>query len=402
MVEDGEKISGHPILIKSDENISDIEKISFTSKEFDENWIQELIRKYPNILPVADIEAIFDPLIPIGREVPTNSGAIDNMFINTEGYLTIVETKLWRNPEARREVVGQIIDYAKEVCEWSFDELNERVKAYNYNYHGTRAGIIETIRKHNPEINESELVDSICKNMQRGRFLLLIVGDGIRESVEEMVNYLNQTPSILFTLALVELQMYKLDQNDYLVIPQIITRTREITRAVVKIDGVSIDKVEVDVDTSEDKSKKKKRRKLDEEEFYEKLSEHVSEENIDFVKRIFEDMQNLGCIIQWRQSSAMIRLKDPSGTKQKFTMFGISTNGEIITGWLSDQLRKYGISRKLATSHFSKIATLFGYNFDETLGLKESIKLDEMKDNYEEFIDIVSETINKIEEIIES
>ena len=25
----------------------------------------------------------------------------------------LIECKLWRNPEARREVVGQILDYAK-------------------------------------------------------------------------------------------------------------------------------------------------------------------------------------------------------------------------------------------------------------------------------------------------
>jgi hypothetical protein len=71
-----------------------------------------IVHNKPNILSVFEIETGFMPLIPIGREVSTVAGYIDNLFISPEGYLSIVETKLWRNPEARREVIGQILDTA--------------------------------------------------------------------------------------------------------------------------------------------------------------------------------------------------------------------------------------------------------------------------------------------------
>jgi len=36
------------------------------------------------------------------------------------------------------------------------------------------------------EVAEKEFVDSATRNLARGRFLLLVVGDGIRENVENI------------------------------------------------------------------------------------------------------------------------------------------------------------------------------------------------------------------------
>ncbi len=56
------------------------------------------------------------------RAQDPRKGAVQEL-VYPRGYLTIVETKLWRNPEARREVVGQIVDYAKELSTWDVEEL---------------------------------------------------------------------------------------------------------------------------------------------------------------------------------------------------------------------------------------------------------------------------------------
>ena len=114
MIKKGKRIEGNPYLIENNLSFK-LNRIPFTEKEFQEDWIQEFITNQPDIIPVNEIEPSFSPIIPIGKEVKTASGYIDNLFISPSGYLTIVETKLWRNPEARREVVGQIIDYTKEI-----------------------------------------------------------------------------------------------------------------------------------------------------------------------------------------------------------------------------------------------------------------------------------------------
>ena len=211
MIEKGNRSQGMPFSV-SDHSTKKLERISLTEKVLQENWLQELIQANPQILPIDSIEVGFAPLLSLGREIPTKVGYIDNLFISPNGYLTIVETKLWRNPEAKREVVGQIIDYAKELTNWTFDDLNNAVKKCN----PKKLDIIEINEEFEPieEHERSVLIDNIERNLKRGRFLLLIVGDGIRESVEDMIDYLSNTAQLLFTLGLVELQIYKDPFND--------------------------------------------------------------------------------------------------------------------------------------------------------------------------------------------
>lgn len=224
----------------------------------------------------------------------------------------------------------------------------------------------------------------------------MIIGDGIHESVEEMVDFLNQTPNMLFSLALIELQLFKLNEDkEYLVIPQIVTRTREITRAVVKIEGTSIDKVQVTVDTANENNKdnKKKRFTLSEQDFYDELSKSINNSYISIIRDLFMQMDKLGCIIQWRQSSAMVKYLDPNGSKQKLTFFGIYTTGNVFVGWLPEQLNRIGLDNAIADDFYSKSERLF-----ENGDWSTSIKFEEIKNNMKEFINLLETLINKINE----
>lgn len=111
MITQGNRQSGRPLLIKN-RVVSDAEQIPFYNNKLADSWIQKLIHENASILPIAGIGSGFAPAISNGREVSTNAGFIDNLLILPEVYITIVETNLWRNPQARREVVGQILDYA--------------------------------------------------------------------------------------------------------------------------------------------------------------------------------------------------------------------------------------------------------------------------------------------------
>lgn len=94
---------------------------------YDERWLQDLLYTHPELLPIEEIEPVFSGPVPVSRELPTRVGPLDLVYINKQGLLTLVECKLWRNPEARRQVVGQILDYAQEISRWTFDELNHAI-----------------------------------------------------------------------------------------------------------------------------------------------------------------------------------------------------------------------------------------------------------------------------------
>ena len=113
-----------PFLIQEDASGETLHPIGEQEGAYQEAWLQELLRQHPDILPAADIEPVFHPLISIGCEVGTDTGSIDNLFISPRGYLVLVETKLWRNPQAKREVVAQAIDYAASLSRWTYSKLD--------------------------------------------------------------------------------------------------------------------------------------------------------------------------------------------------------------------------------------------------------------------------------------
>ena len=82
---------------------------------YDENWLQRLLFETPEVLPIGEIDPVFAPAVPLCRELPTTAGSIDVAYVSEQGLLSILECKLWRNPEARRDAVSQILDYAKEI-----------------------------------------------------------------------------------------------------------------------------------------------------------------------------------------------------------------------------------------------------------------------------------------------
>ena len=89
-----------------------------------EAYIQALVHEHPACLPIAEIDAMFSGPVPICTELNTPAGPIDNFMVTPSGLPVLVECKLWRNPEAQREVVSQILDYAKELS------LGEPIRTY--------------------------------------------------------------------------------------------------------------------------------------------------------------------------------------------------------------------------------------------------------------------------------
>jgi hypothetical protein len=365
MISKGKRQEGNPFII-SENSFTKLDRIPLNQKKFSEEWIQRVIHDNPELLPVEEIEGNFSPLIPIGREVSTKVGNIDNLFISPDGHLTIVETKLWRNPEARREVVGQIIDYAKELSKWTISDLDEAVKAYNKRYNANADGLLSTINKFDPidVSDESLFYDNISKNLKKGRFLLLIVGDGIRESVEDMVDYLSQTPQLYFTLSLIELQVYmhNIENDSFLVVPNIIMRTKDVIRSVIKVENKCKDDVSVIIENfkeDENGTKGPKRFTITEEEYFEQLEDLTDKQHVEWSKQIITDGENKGYLIEWAQGSFVVKLPDPAGSNIKITLLVVTKYGTIYLGWSAGQLKKLGIDEQLTIKYVADTATYF-------------------------------------------
>jgi hypothetical protein len=156
----------------------------------DESWLRDLLFEHSGILPVQDIDSAFASLIPLCTELRTEAGPIDATFINEQGRLTIVECKLWKNPQARREVVAQILDYVSALSEWTYADLQRQVAAATgiqgrspYEIAKSRAITLP---------REPVFIDGVSRSLREGRILALIVGDGIREDVRRLTDTVNR------------------------------------------------------------------------------------------------------------------------------------------------------------------------------------------------------------------
>src|SRR6185312_15525144 len=95
--------------------------------------------------------------------------------------------------------------------------------------------LLDMLRAVDPQLDERQFNDALTANLRRGRFLLLIVGDGIREGVEAIAEYLQLHAGLHFSLGLVELPIYAMPNGDRLAAPRVLARTTVITRQVVAI-----------------------------------------------------------------------------------------------------------------------------------------------------------------------
>ena len=163
-----------PVLVRDGE-ATPLRRVPFDERTFDELALQDLLFAHPAVIPVGDIEPLFAGLRPLARELPVGGGFLDLIFMNGEGYLTLVETKLWRNPEARRTVVAQIIDYASNLSTWTYDDLRQAVLSCRNN--GTVASsdpLVDLASDGDDDVDEQEFVDRMNRNLRLGRFVLLI------------------------------------------------------------------------------------------------------------------------------------------------------------------------------------------------------------------------------------
>lgn len=196
--------TGRPKLIR-DGASRPLTPLSLTGRDISEDVLQELLDDHLDLLPIDELSSSWGPLVSLGREIGLQVGYIDNLFVSPAGEITLVEAKLWRNPQARREVVGQILDYAAAIASMSYDDLDNAVQARD---HGPPiwARLTRSVPGLSP-VEEAGFVDTVSRNLRAGRFLLLVVGDGIRSDLHSMADLLGRHPTLGFHLELVELRV---------------------------------------------------------------------------------------------------------------------------------------------------------------------------------------------------
>ena len=158
--------------------------------------LQDLIADDAGILPFDDI-GYEDPFVTIGKEVGLHGNSLDLLAISPKGHVAVIETKLTRNPEIRREVVGQVLSYAASLWKMTYSDLENYFHRYllsrKLSFDGTLYEYMKS-KCSEADINEEEFRTGLEKRLELGSFSLLIVVDALGDTNKELIdiaNYLN-------------------------------------------------------------------------------------------------------------------------------------------------------------------------------------------------------------------
>ena len=308
---------------------------------YDENWLQRLLFETPELLPIGEIDPAFAPAVPLCRELRTAAGSIDLAYVSEQGLLSIVECKLWRNPDARREAVSQILDYAKEISRWSYEELNDAVLRAAKRPEDANT-LFDLVQKQNDTIDEQTFVDDVTRNLQSGRFLLLVVGDGIREGVERIADYLKQSAGIRFTFGLVELAIFDMPDESaggIIVEPRVLARTFEIERVVVRLADAGMVAEDPPTPGPSSPDGGGRRKPITEGEFYEQIGQ-IDAELPSRLRGFFERCRRDELEVTLSRASYILHWRQDDRRKVNFgTLF---PNGDLHTNYIVGSAKEIG------------------------------------------------------------
>jgi hypothetical protein len=146
-------------------------------------------------------------------------GPVDIVLVSSEGRVALVEVKLARNPENRRKVVAQLLDYAVHLREAVVGDLDELPSD-----HGVPFADSEDVQRH----------------LQDGDFLLVIASDASDDRAARLTRaVLDRNAIHPWDLVLVDLALFVMEgmteEGELLCVPHVIGGVRCESRHVVEV-----------------------------------------------------------------------------------------------------------------------------------------------------------------------
>jgi hypothetical protein len=202
-----------------------------------EEALQTLFEEYPAIIPGTQIDpASEDPprFALLRREMPVGGWSLDHLYIDQFGVLTLVETKLLQNPESRREVVAQIIEYAANArAAWGSGAARQLSAEF---WSKREKDLDDVLRESLPNSDIDQLWRDVESNLEMGRIRLIVAADSIRPEVRRMIEYLNSEMENAEVLGL-ELRVYGEDEGQIILAPRIIGQTQALADRRTPLSG---------------------------------------------------------------------------------------------------------------------------------------------------------------------
>jgi hypothetical protein len=196
-----------------------------------EDVLQRLLADYPDLLGGEQMDTSSPRRwLLLAREagLPSEEAggdrwSVDHLFVDQDGIPTIIEVKRSTDSRIRREVVGQMLDYAANaVVYWPVERLRSRFDSTcEAHDRDPETVILESL---GIEAEIDEFWKLVQTNLQAGRVRLVFVADIIPPELRRVVEFLNAQMNPTEVLA-VEVRQY-VGQGQQALVPRVIGKTQ--------------------------------------------------------------------------------------------------------------------------------------------------------------------------------
>jgi hypothetical protein len=223
-------MGGGIYLVRGDDELVEMRESPYEA----EDVLQSLIAKFPSLLAgdqYAGTEA--RRWLLVGREaaLPDDEDAagrwsVDHLFLDQDAVPTLVEVKRSSDTRIRREVVGQMLDYAANgVVYWPLEQLRElfsrQCERDNLDPQDVVAGVAGS------GVDVEEFWQRAGDNLRAGKVRMVFLSDDIPRELRRVVEFLNGQMNPAEVIA-IEVKQYLGADGTKTLVPRVIGQTAEV------------------------------------------------------------------------------------------------------------------------------------------------------------------------------
>jgi hypothetical protein len=366
-----------PIFLKTKEG--GLVPLTETRYEKEED-LQNLLAAHPEL--IFSINDQIPQLLLIAQEagIPGEEGSeddfsLDHIFVDSEGKPTFIEVKRSTDTRIRREVIGQMFDYAAHArAYWTNDKVrmmfNETCNKKDLNPDSVLLSFI------GEEKNPDQFWEQFMTNLKGGNIRLIFVADTIPKRLQLIVEFLRNYMNPCEVLAL-EVRQFLGDDNSQMIAPRYVGGSVQADMRKIIL---------------------KDQREWTEDTFMEKIKKDRPEVESIFAKKIFEWVKKRNIEPVWGIG--------PSNGSCFFKIFGESKGSKWLGLWTDgnvevrfNYLREYppfNEDNKIR-EYIQKINTLTGVSIsDEKMNGYINFRPSMSSDTLTRFIDLLDWTIQEV------
>ena len=231
--------------------------------------------------------------------------AIDHLIVDQDAVPTLAEVKRGSNPEIRRTIVGQMLEYAAHAAQtWTADELRQTFED-SANARGLAPDeVLGELLQADEEPDADGFWMNVATNLAARHLRLLFVADDIPDPLERVVEFLNaQMPGI--EVLAVEVKQFR-GQSTQTLVPRVLGRIANAS------------------------TRGGPRRRLTPESF---LDEFSRDEVRDAAARLLDVGRDSGAAFEWGPSGVSIRMRC-SRWVQPITVAWLYPPSKAGMGWM--------------------------------------------------------------------